>query len=182
MSRLVAFLRGINLGKRRVKMADLRAHFETAGLENVATFIASGNVVFDAPPGGNLSGLERRLEKHLEEGLGFFTNVIIRPLGQVDDVARLPLVSEAEADGFTVHVFFLGSNLAKGAEAGFQALETGDDLFRIHGREVLWLRRGRLSDSTIKTHHLEAAFGGVANSARKIDTLRRLVDTFNVHP
>lgn len=182
MSRLVAFLRGINLGKRRVKMADLRTHFETAGLESVATFIASGNVVFDAPPGADVPGLERRLEKHLEERLGFFTNVIIRPLVEVADVTGLPLVSEAEADGFTVHVFFVGSNLAKGAEMGFQALETGDDLFRIHGREVFWLRRGGLSDSAIKTHHLEAAFGGVANSARKIDTLRRLVDRFNVHP
>ena len=163
-------------------MADLRAHFETAGLERVATFIASGNVVFDAPPGADIPGLERRLEKHLEDGLGFFTDVIIRPLGEVAGVTRLPLVSAAEADGFTVHVFFVGSNLADGAEADFQALETADDRFEVRDREVFWLRRGGLSDSTIKTHHLEAAFGGVANSARKMNTLRRLVDTFSVHP
>jgi len=49
MTRYVAFLRGINLGKRRVKMEQLRRHFEGFGLENVATFIASGNVVFDSP-------------------------------------------------------------------------------------------------------------------------------------
>jgi len=47
----VAFLRAINVGGRAVvKMTDLKAAFERAGCRNVRTFIASGNVLFDAPP------------------------------------------------------------------------------------------------------------------------------------
>jgi Protein of unknown function (DUF1697) len=42
----VAFLRGINLGNRRVKMATLAAGFEAMGFGAVSTFIASGNVLF----------------------------------------------------------------------------------------------------------------------------------------
>jgi uncharacterized protein (DUF1697 family) len=45
----VAFLRAINVGGRAVvKMTDIQAAFTTAGCANVTTFIASGNVLFDA--------------------------------------------------------------------------------------------------------------------------------------
>ena len=46
MQRYVAFLRGMNLGGRRIKNDDLRRRFEGMGLEEVATFRASGNVIF----------------------------------------------------------------------------------------------------------------------------------------
>ena len=43
-----AFLRGMNLGNRRITNADLRAEFERLGFDSVATFQAAGNVVFEA--------------------------------------------------------------------------------------------------------------------------------------
>ena len=47
MARLVALLRGINLGaKRRVPMADLRELMAELGYEDVRTVLQSGNVVF----------------------------------------------------------------------------------------------------------------------------------------
>ncbi len=49
MERYVAFLRGMNLGNRRIKNEELRAEFEAMGFEEVATFRASGNVIFAAP-------------------------------------------------------------------------------------------------------------------------------------
>lgn len=51
VSRYAAFLRAVNLGRnRRVSGAELKALFEELGLEEVATFRTSGNVVFEAPP------------------------------------------------------------------------------------------------------------------------------------
>jgi uncharacterized protein (DUF1697 family) len=48
MFRFVAFLRAINVGGgRTVKMQTLRQVFESLGFSGVATFIASGNVVFE---------------------------------------------------------------------------------------------------------------------------------------
>src|SRR5690606_22041527 len=44
MTTFVAFLRGVNLGKRRMKMANLRAACEAMGLKQVKTIVASGNV------------------------------------------------------------------------------------------------------------------------------------------
>ena len=49
-SQYLALLRGINVGgKNLVKMAELRTVFESMAFADVATYIASGNVLFQAP-------------------------------------------------------------------------------------------------------------------------------------
>jgi uncharacterized protein (DUF1697 family) len=48
MIKYVAFLRGINVGGRIIKMADLKVCFEKMDLNNVATLLNSGNVVFES--------------------------------------------------------------------------------------------------------------------------------------
>ena len=48
MDRYIAFLGGMNLGGRRITNDDLSSHFEALGCEEVATFRASGNVIFAA--------------------------------------------------------------------------------------------------------------------------------------
>lgn len=178
MTRHVAFLRGINLGNRRVKMADLRGHFEELGLDGVASYIASGNVLFDHE-GADIDALEDRIETHLEEALGFFTDTIVRPLESVDALTRLDVVEEAEADGFTVYATFAKEELGPEVDKAFADLETPDDRFHVRKREVLWVRRGGISESTVKTRHLESAFGGIANTRRKVSTLQKMVEKFS---
>lgn len=178
MTRHVAFLRGINLGNRRVKMVDLRGHFEELGLDAVASYIASGNVIFDHE-GSDVDALEDRIEAHLEEALGFFTDTVVRSLESVDALTRLELIDQARADGFTVYATFAKEELGREVEEAFAELTTPDDRFHVREREVLWLRRGGISDSTIKTRHLESAFGGIANTRRKVSTLRKMVEKFS---
>ena len=61
----LALIRGINVGgKNLIKMPDLRAAFEAIGFEDVATFIASGNVLFRAPRQSR-DELAARIESHL---------------------------------------------------------------------------------------------------------------------
>ena len=48
MQRYIAFLRGMNLGKRRLPMSRLKELFEELGFNDVETFIASGNVLFSS--------------------------------------------------------------------------------------------------------------------------------------
>ncbi|MBW2536263.1 MAG: DUF1697 domain-containing protein [Deltaproteobacteria bacterium] len=49
MARYVALLRGINVGgKNVIKMVDLQRSFEGLGLDDVHTYIQSGNVVFSS--------------------------------------------------------------------------------------------------------------------------------------
>lgn len=54
-----AFLRGVNVGGRVIKMAELKACFERVGFGDVRTFLQSGNVIF----GSNSSEPAWRLQK-----------------------------------------------------------------------------------------------------------------------
>lgn len=77
----VALLRGINLGKRQVKMAELRAIVEGAGYEDVSTLLASGNLVLSAKEKG--AKLETALEELILDGLGLKTDVFVRDAAQI---------------------------------------------------------------------------------------------------
>ena len=61
----IALLRGINVGgKNIIKMSDLKACFEDMGFESVATYIQSGNILFDS------NHLEREsMEDKIRNGL-----------------------------------------------------------------------------------------------------------------
>lgn len=179
MNRHVAFLRGINLGKRRVKMDRLQRHFEELGFGNVATFIASGNVVFDFPVPDRRK-LEEEVESHLEGALGFFTETFVRPLEELDRLVKLEVVRAGQEEGFTPHVIFLQEAVDDGVEDGLKTVETEDDRFVGLGQEVVWFRRGGLSDSPIKTRDLEKALGGRKNTTRNLNTLQRMVAKFGV--
>ena len=73
MKRWVALLRGVNVGGRTIKMAELRRALEDAGLENVETILQSGNVMFESAddPGR----LKKRLETTLGEHFGYDAKV-----------------------------------------------------------------------------------------------------------
>jgi uncharacterized protein (DUF1697 family) len=73
----LALIRGINVGgKNLVKMADLRAAFEEMGHLDVATFIASGNVLFRAPRQSR-EQLAARVESHLTRRFGTELKVVL---------------------------------------------------------------------------------------------------------
>ena len=64
--RYVALLRGINVGgKTLIKMADLRACFEQLGFDDVSTYIASGNVLFETGGDGE-AGSPTTIEAAIE--------------------------------------------------------------------------------------------------------------------
>lgn len=183
MPRLVAFLRGINLGKRRVKGDRLREVFEGLGLEGVATYLASGNVIFDDPggetPPATVHGeLERRIEAGLAEALGFEVATFVRSIGDLERLLEVDLVATAEAEGFTPYVSFLRELPGPEVAGALHALATEDDRFHLIGRHVFWLRRGGISDTTITRGERDTAFGGADRTRRKLTTLRRLVEKF----
>ena len=65
MKKYLAFLRGINVGNIRIKMPDLKIAFLQMGFKNVATFLQTGNVVFESDK--NISEIKVILEKGLSD-------------------------------------------------------------------------------------------------------------------
>ncbi len=77
-----AFLRGINLGNRQMKMAELKAALEEAGFAEVKTVVASGNVRLSAE--GEAAAIRARLEKAIADRFGFAVGVVLRSRAELE--------------------------------------------------------------------------------------------------
>jgi uncharacterized protein (DUF1697 family) len=101
--RHVALLRGVNLGPRnKVPMKRLAAMFEAAGCDDVRTFIASGNVVFDAPA-ALAKKLPVAISSTISDELGLTIPVLVRTASEMSKIAA----SHPFDDDEGVHVAFL---------------------------------------------------------------------------
>lgn len=85
MTAYVALLRGINLGKRQLRMEDLRRIATELGLDTPRTYIASGNLLFTSD--GEERALKAELEKRLAEHMGARVGVMIRTAKEMAEIA-----------------------------------------------------------------------------------------------
>jgi len=159
----IAFLRAINVGGHTVKMDELRRLFEEMGFANVETFIASGNVIFDAR-----SASEAKIEAALRKALGYEVKTFLRT------PAQLARIAATNDDGGTLYVGFVAAAASDDAERKIQALSTDVDEVRAEGTELYWLcRASRYSDATITAAQVEKAAGQAA-TMRNISTVRKI--------
>jgi uncharacterized protein (DUF1697 family) len=84
----VAFLRGINVGgKKLIKMEDLRQVFGSLHFQNVRTFIASGNVIFDSAE-TDRKALTTKIESKLFKAFGHKVPVVLIPVSELQEIVR----------------------------------------------------------------------------------------------
>ncbi len=114
-----ALLRGVNLGKRKLIMSELRALVEGAGYANVQTLLASGNLILDAKEKG--AKLEAKLEKLILEGLELKTDVFVRTGAELEAIiAANPFKAFAKTQPNFLVVDFMRSPATK---AELEAME-----------------------------------------------------------
>jgi uncharacterized protein (DUF1697 family) len=97
MTRMIALLRAVNVGKRRLPMAELRAIAGDLGFEDARTYVASGNLVFTA----GLSDAEAaaaRLEEAITSRYGWTSEAILRSAEQWGVYASGSPFPDAEQD------------------------------------------------------------------------------------
>jgi len=174
MPRFFAFLRAINAGRSRaVRMHVLRQTFESLGFSKVATFLASGNVVFETRAKG-MRALEKKIERKLQQTLGYSVPVFIRTNQELKKIAALEPFKLSRGQGGDVNVILLVNNLDETSKAKLKTLGTETDGFRVHGREVYWWRRKRPGTSLYSTVPLKKALSQPF-TIRSTSTMRRLV-------
>jgi uncharacterized protein (DUF1697 family) len=126
-TRYVALLRGINVGGRNlVVMKDLRAALEKHGLDNVSTYIQSGNVLFetDAKP----KDLETDIEATLEKAFGVPLLVVVRSHRQLQSVVdKAPEGFGADPDTYYSDCLFLKAPLTAKQVMDIVVLREGVD-------------------------------------------------------
>lgn len=172
----IAFLRGINLGKRRVKMVHLADLFRALKLTDVATFIASGNVIFSAKS-ADAAKLEKQIAVHLAHALGYEVDTFVRTRAEVAAIAAFRGFSSADMDdpANTVHAGFLATALSPDQHRGLEACRSDVDEFRVIGREYYWLcRRIKTHESKIWASKELKALKLPSSSMRNLTTMRKL--------
>ena len=158
-------------------MARLKELFEELELGGVETFLASGNVTFDAGKAEPAS-LQRRIEAHLHKALGYEVYTFLRSEQELVSLVKGCPFSEAEVKAAAaLNVILLQAPLPPESEARLGKLNSGPDRLQATGREVWWLCAVKQSESTFSNAVFEKATGQRA-SFRGFNSLQRLAAKF----
>jgi uncharacterized protein (DUF1697 family) len=163
----------MNLGNRRIKNEELKAEFATLGFADVATFRASGNVVF-ASEEGDEDALRARIESGLGDALGYEVPVFLRSCAEVTAIAaRKPFgAEEVAASKGKLQVSMLPEKPAAKARKAALALSTDRDPLAVEGRELYWLPSGGISESELDLKALDMALG--KGTVRTMGTIQQI--------
>lgn len=133
--RWAALLKGVNLNGRKLPMADLKALVEALGYREVATLLASGNVVFacDETDGAKV---EATLEAALD-AYGLKTDVVVRSTTDLQAIlAANPFPEAALARPNHVVVLFHRESVPAGLLDALPEIYQGRETLIARGREL----------------------------------------------
>jgi uncharacterized protein (DUF1697 family) len=169
----VAFLRAINVGGHAIiKMTDLKKMFESAGLENVQTYIQSGNVIFESEE--KADSLAEQIERQLEKAAEYKIHLFVRTMREVRSIAqKSPFEAKAEE---AVFVAFLDKKPDKKAQQAVLSLKSDVDEFAFRGRELYHLRRDR-EKSIVSNNFIEKTLK-MAVTTRNLTTITKIVQKY----
>jgi uncharacterized protein (DUF1697 family) len=175
MTAYVAFLRAVNVGGRnKVPMARLRDALADAGLEEVATVLQSGNVVFRSRK--SAAAVAKAVAGAIEEAFALNIGVVIRSAAELAAVAaNNPFLDggDDDRDPKSLHVAVLSARPTAAAVAKLDPRRSPPDAFVVHGREVYLSYPNGSGRSKLTLDYLEKTLG-VPGTARNWRTVQRL--------
>lgn len=169
MHTFVALLRGINVGGRNaVPMAALRTALTELGLDDVRTYIQSGNVVFrtSADPGR----LARAIEGAIDDAFAVRPTVILRTPPELESLQT----SSPFQDTAKVHIVFLEVAPESAAAAALDPDRSPPDAFALVGRELYLHLPNGAGRTKLTLDYVERTLG-VRGTQRNWNTLLKLL-------
>ena len=165
-------LRGINVGGHRiVSMDQLKKIYTSLGLQNVMTYVQSGNVIF-SHPSSDPSALAKQIGYRLAKDLGFDIPVVIRTRVQMQKIAdRNPFISK---DLSKMHFTFLSDAPKQTLMYKIIRAVGPDEAFSVVGSEVYLFCPNGYGQSKLSNALFEGAFK-VSATTRNWKTVQALV-------
>ncbi len=175
MPTYVSLLRGINVGgHKKIKMADLRALYESQGFRQTRTLLQSGNAVFRAET-SDLAQLKRRLEDGIHERFGFEAQVILRSLAEYRATLDHHAFSAAQLErGNHALILFLSAAPDPVAVEALRANNPGREEISAAGDALYVFYTDGVARSKLDTKRIERALNLVA-TARNWNTCQRIL-------
>lgn len=171
MKTYIAFLRGINVGGRIVKMDALKACFASLGLKNIKTVLQTGNVVFESET-GNLKDLRAKIEAAVSKTFGYDAKILVYPIETVKSVTEAYPFDASDEDN-QHYVIFLEEGLA--ADLVGEAIPIDSKIEKIALGEgvVYWqVTKGLTLKSDFSKYSGKAKYKN-GNTVRNIKTLKK---------
>lgn len=168
----IALLAAVNVGGRKIVMADLKALAGELGFENPRTLLASGNLVFSAP--GVAEAVEARLEAALADRFGFKCPVMLRSAAEWDAVIAANPFPDAARDG-PGHLVVTAFKAPVPAEAieRLRAVIAGPETVEGRGRELYFVFPDGIGKSTLTPALIDRALK-VRGTGRNWNTTLKL--------
>lgn len=174
--RYISLLRGINVsGQKKIKMTDLKAVFEKMKLQNVETYIQSGNVVFSSPErdAGNLLAV---LEAAIKKTFGFDVSVMIRSAAEWQKILKSnPFLKRTEVPAKFMFVTLLSETATAAQATGLMAYCRNGEEFALKGRELYLIYPNGSGTSKLNLNVIERQLG-VIGTARNWNTMLALAE------
>jgi len=171
----ISLLRGINVGKKQVKMIALKQLYESLGLDNVRTYVQSGNVIFNSKP-ENVEELPKVLGKRIEQVFGFSVEVLIRTVEEFQHILKAnPFLGKHDVDPSKLHVTLLSKTPSEITLDKIKTFKSDPDEFVIIGREVYLHCPDGYGNTKLSNSFFEKKLGTPATT-RKWRTVNMLLE------
>lgn len=162
---VVVFLRGMNLGNRRITNEELISVFTGAGYVDVSAYQASGNVILGAVSTAD----ESQISRTLATALGYDVDVFVRTADQLGTIASTsPIKDRTGSAGGKPQVVFLATVVDVELETVFPE---DHEVHRI-GAELHWLPPTGLNELGQLHKTMDKALGRI--TVRTLGTIERL--------
>lgn len=173
MEKMILLLRGINVGgHRKIPMAELRAAAKAAGLDDIETYIASGNLIFSAE---SPAAAEAAVEAIVAQRFGLKVEAIARPARAWAAYARRSPFPDADARGNLVHLGLSKKPPADGTEAKLNE-RAGDREKAVVQGDAIWVDYGDGAAASKLTPAFIDKAAGSTVTMRNWRTVRKLAE------
>jgi uncharacterized protein (DUF1697 family) len=171
--RVVALLRGVNVGGVRVPMGDLRSLLAREGMGEVRTHLQSGNVIV-TPPTNDAGPIAGVIEMVIREGLGLSIRVIVRDRDQMARIVASNPYIGPKANPTLLHAVFLETEPEADRVAALDPDRSPQDRFSVVGTEI-FVQYGPAGSgrSSLGLSYFEKILG-LSGTARNWNTVTRL--------
>ncbi|NQU49699.1 MAG: DUF1697 domain-containing protein [Planctomycetes bacterium] len=173
MKTWIALFRGINVGGNNIlPMAELRKNLEALGLQNVCSYIQSGNVVFNVKSGTQKS-ISKKISDCVEQHHGFRPQLFLLTEQNLRQAHDANPFADVVTEPKCIHFFFLAAPAANAdldainaKKAATETYHLTDQVFYLHAPDGI----GRSKLAASAERHL-----GVAGTGRNLRTVEKLL-------
>lgn len=170
-----ALLRGINVsGNNKIDMKKLKLSFEYLGLEQVVTYINSGNAIFKTDL-EDVKLISENIEAKILTDFGFAVKVLVRPQSDFENICKKVPQKWINNDQMKCDVLFLWDEMQSPETIKLLNLVPDIDEVIYESGAIIWsLNRENYAKSAMQKFIKSPVYP--KSTARNINTVRKILE------